>query len=41
VLGAMTVTSVAVFMRLRSEDGSAISQHKAGLPAPESAASTG
>jgi EmrB/QacA subfamily drug resistance transporter len=41
VLGAMTITSVAVFMRLRSEDGSAISQHKAALPAPESAASSG
>ncbi len=33
VLGVMTIASVVVFMRLRSDDGSAISQHKAVLPA--------
>ena len=41
VLGAMTMVSVVVFLRLRSDDGNAISQHKAVLPAAESAASSG
>jgi len=41
VLGVMTIASVAVFMRLRGDDGSAISQHKAVLPAAEGAASSG
>jgi EmrB/QacA subfamily drug resistance transporter len=41
VLGAMTMLSVVVFLRLRSDDGNAISQHKAVLPAAESAASSG
>jgi hypothetical protein len=29
ILGAMTIVSVIVFRRLRSDDGNAISQHKA------------
>jgi len=33
VLGVMTILSAAVFMTLHSEDGSAVSQHKAVLPA--------
>ena len=33
VLGTMTIVSVAVFSRLRGDDGSAISQHKAIVPA--------
>jgi hypothetical protein len=33
VLGAMTIISALVFSSLRSDDGSAVSQHKAILPA--------
>jgi len=33
VLGAMTIVSVAVFGKLRGDDGSAVSQYKAVLPA--------
>ena len=33
VLGVMTILSTAVFGRLRSDDGAAVSQHKAVLPA--------
>jgi len=33
VLGAMTIVSVAVFGKLRRDDGSAVSQYKAVLPA--------
>ena len=33
VLGAMTIVSTAVFGRLRGDDGNAVSQHKAVLPA--------
>jgi MFS family permease len=33
VLGAMTILSTIVFARLKSDDGGAVSQHKAELPA--------
>ena len=33
VLGAMTIASTAVFARLHADDGAAVSQHKALLPA--------
>ncbi|MEP6483307.1 MAG: DHA2 family efflux MFS transporter permease subunit [Rudaea sp.] len=33
VLGTLTIISVVVFSRLRSDDGSAVSQHKAIVPA--------
>jgi len=33
VLGAMTIVSTAVFSRLKADDGAAVSQHKAVLPA--------
>jgi MFS family permease len=33
VLGAMTILSTIVFIRLKSDDGGAVSQHKAELPA--------
>jgi EmrB/QacA subfamily drug resistance transporter len=38
VLGAMTIVSVVVFSRLKSDDGSAMSRHKAALPAAAQAA---
>jgi len=33
VLGVMTLISTVVFTRLRADDGNAVSQHKADLPA--------
>jgi hypothetical protein len=32
-LGALTISSTAVFTRLRSRDGAAVSRHKSGITA--------